>query len=78
MDRNFGDRRNNGRNFGNRRMMEETLEMIEGTMKGTPKLRKTMRNKEMQLVNFEKNSKRHSYKDQTSQKKSQKMMRQED
>ena len=29
------------------RMMEEMSKMIEGTMKGTSKLRKTMRNKEM-------------------------------
>ena len=39
-------------------MMEETSKMIEGTMKGTLELRKTLRNKEMQSGNFEKNSMR--------------------
>ena len=40
--------------------MERMLEMIEGTMKGTPKLTETMRKKEKLLVKFEKNLMRHS------------------
>ena len=58
MDKKFRDRRNNGRNFGNRRngrrdiemiegMMKEMLEMKEGTMRGTLELTKIMKNKEM-------------------------------
>ena len=39
--------------------MNETQKMIEGIMKGTSKLTKTMKIKEMQLVNFEKNLMRH-------------------
>ena len=54
-ERNFKNRSKNGRNFGNKATMEETLEMIEGIMKKTSELRKVMKIKEIQSVNFEKN-----------------------
>ena len=44
--------------LGTERMMEETLEMIEGTMRGTPELTKIVRNNEMWLMKF-KNLMRH-------------------
>ena len=40
-------------------MMEEILEMAEGTMRGTLEITMTVRNKEILSVNFEKNLIRH-------------------